>query len=124
MSFNIVEVNEAISRLRKEVPTMAQVDGIEPESSSEAKKLMEKHELEINRWKDYDRKIHEWKNQVIEIIRRLRKESHERVFMKNEIDKLKNDLDKKDQEIRGLQKIIELKNKQILDDQIVRSPLE
>lgn len=71
--------------------------------------LKEQHAEEIKRWKEYDRRIQEWKQQVQDVFQNMKKEISVKQEITAELIKCKSLLQSKDKELASLKAFIQQK---------------
>jgi chromosome segregation ATPase len=75
--------------------------------AKELEELKDRHAEEIGQWKEYDRRIQEWKQQVQDVFQNLKKEIIAKQEMASELIKCRASLKLKEKEIGMLRSLIE-----------------
>lgn len=103
------------SRL-KTIEELAKPAIAQENAAKELAELKERHAEEINNWKEYERRIQVWKQQVQDIFQNLKSEVAKKQEIAAELIKAKAELKTKEKELGTLRFYIENKEgKEVLD---------
>lgn len=94
-------------------PAAASVD-----NENEIAEIHKNHEIEIARWKEYERQVNKWKDQVVGIVNKMQAENKDVNEVRTELEHCKQLLSDKDHEIASLRSLLQesvTQNKRLLD---------